>query len=27
MAEGGTIGRVKVGATKAGKIKYVVEPA
>jgi len=27
MAEGGAIGRVKVGATKAGKIKYVVEPA
>jgi type VI secretion system protein VasG len=27
MAEGGAIVRVKVGATKAGKIKYVVEPA
>jgi type VI secretion system protein VasG len=27
MAEGGAIGRVKVGATKAGKIKYAVEPA
>jgi type VI secretion system protein VasG len=27
MAEGGAIGRVKVGATKTGKIKYVVEPA
>jgi type VI secretion system protein VasG len=27
MAEGGAIGKVKVGATKAGKIKYAVEPA
>jgi type VI secretion system protein VasG len=27
MAEGGAIGRVKVGATRAGKIKYAVEPA
>jgi type VI secretion system protein VasG len=27
MAEGGAIGRVKVSATKAGKIKYLVEPA
>jgi type VI secretion system protein VasG len=27
MAEGGAIGKVKVGATKAGKIKYVIEPA
>jgi type VI secretion system protein VasG len=27
MAEGGAIARVKVGATKAGKIRYVVEPA
>lgn len=26
MAEGGAIGRVKVSATKAGKIKYLVEP-
>ena len=25
MAEGGTIARVKVGATKAGKIKYAIE--
>ncbi|WP_322403373.1 type VI secretion system ATPase TssH [Massilia luteola] len=27
MAEGGAIGKVKVGATKAGKIKYAIEPA
>jgi type VI secretion system protein VasG len=27
MAEGGAIGRVKVSATKAGKIKYLIEPA
>ena len=27
MAEGGGIARVKVGATKAGKFKYVIEPA
>jgi type VI secretion system protein VasG len=27
MAEGGAIGRVKVGATKAGKIKYAIEAA
>jgi type VI secretion system protein VasG len=27
MAEGGAIGKVKVGATKTGKIKYAVEPA
>jgi type VI secretion system protein VasG len=27
MAEGGAIGRVKVGATKAGKIRYAIEPA
>jgi type VI secretion system protein VasG len=27
MAEGGAIGRVKVGATKSGKIRYAVEPA
>jgi type VI secretion system protein VasG len=27
MAEGSAIGRVKVSATKAGKIKYAVEPA
>ena len=27
MAEGGAIKRVKVGATRAGKIKYAVEPA
>ncbi|WP_296944945.1 type VI secretion system ATPase TssH [uncultured Massilia sp.] len=27
MAAGGAIGRVKVGATRAGKIKYAVEPA
>jgi len=27
MAEGGGIARVKVGATKAGKFKYTVEPA
>ncbi|MCC2972468.1 type VI secretion system ATPase TssH [Massilia sp. IC2-476] len=25
MAEGGTIGRVKIGATKAGKFKYAIE--
>jgi type VI secretion system protein VasG len=27
MAEGGAIGKVKVGATKSGKIRYAVEPA
>jgi type VI secretion system protein VasG len=27
MAEGGAIGKVKVGATRAGKIKYAIEPA
>lgn len=27
MAEGGAIARVKVGATKAGKFKYLIEPA
>jgi type VI secretion system protein VasG len=27
MAEGGAVKRVKVGATRAGKIKYAVEPA
>lgn len=27
MAEGGGIARVKVGATKAGKFKYLIEPA
>jgi len=27
MAEGGAIGKVKVGATKAGKIKFAIEPA
>jgi type VI secretion system protein VasG len=27
MAEGGAIGKVKVSATKAGRIKYAVEPA
>ena len=27
MAEGGAIGKVKVSATKTGKIKYAVEPA
>ncbi|QJE02853.1 type VI secretion system ATPase TssH [Massilia forsythiae] len=26
MAEGGAIGKVKVSATKAGRIKYVIEP-
>jgi type VI secretion system protein VasG len=27
MAEGGAIARIKVGATKAGKFKYAIEPA
>jgi len=27
MAEGGGIARVKVGATRAGKFRYVIEPA
>jgi type VI secretion system protein VasG len=27
MAEGGAIGKVKVGATRAGKIRYAIEPA
>ena len=27
MAEGGAIARVKVGATRAGKFKYLIEPA
>jgi len=27
MAAGGAIGKVKVGATRAGKIKYAIEPA
>jgi len=27
MAEGGAIGKVRVGATRAGKIKYAIEPA
>jgi type VI secretion system protein VasG len=26
MADGGGIARVKVGATKAGKFKYAIEP-
>lgn len=27
MAEGGAIARIKVGATKAGRFKYTIEPA
>jgi type VI secretion system protein VasG len=27
MAEGGAIGKIKVGASKAGKFKYAIEPA
>jgi type VI secretion system protein VasG len=27
MAEGGAIGKVKVGATRAGKIRYAIDPA
>jgi len=27
MAAVGAIGKVKVGATRAGKIKYAIEPA